>query len=91
MPCRTQDKRIDGVVITFVDISAAKALEATLRAVLGVLQFRLGERGAPVDTVGSPEGVLDTVQTVLTKGLTGQTVEADRSRANTQAKKGGKP
>lgn len=31
MPYRTQDNRIDGVVITFIDISAAKALEATLR------------------------------------------------------------
>ncbi len=31
MPYRTLDNRIDGVVITFVDISAAKALEAALR------------------------------------------------------------
>ncbi len=31
MPYRTQDKRIDGVVITFVDTSAAKALELALR------------------------------------------------------------
>ena len=32
MPYRTLDNRIDGVVITFVDITAAKTLEATLRA-----------------------------------------------------------
>jgi two-component system, chemotaxis family, CheB/CheR fusion protein len=31
MPYRTMDNRIDGVVITFVDITAAKELEATLR------------------------------------------------------------
>ena len=31
MPYRTLDNRIDGVVITFVDITAAKTLEATLR------------------------------------------------------------
>jgi two-component system CheB/CheR fusion protein len=31
MPYRTLDNRIDGVVITFVDITAAKMLEATLR------------------------------------------------------------
>ncbi|MBI5510396.1 MAG: PAS domain-containing protein, partial [Deltaproteobacteria bacterium] len=31
MPYRTLDNRIDGVVITFVDITAAKKLEATLR------------------------------------------------------------
>ncbi len=32
MPYRTQDNRIDGVVITFSDISVAKKLEAELRA-----------------------------------------------------------
>jgi two-component system CheB/CheR fusion protein len=32
MPYRTQDNRIDGVVITFADISAAKQLEASLRS-----------------------------------------------------------
>ncbi len=31
MPYRTRDNRIDGVVITFVDITAAKTLEAKLR------------------------------------------------------------
>jgi two-component system CheB/CheR fusion protein len=36
MPYRTLDNRIDGVVITFVDISAAKTLEATLRATQSV-------------------------------------------------------
>ena len=31
MPYRTLDNRIDGVVITFIDITATKTLEATLR------------------------------------------------------------
>jgi len=31
MPYRTQENRIDGVVITFSDITAAKRLEAQLR------------------------------------------------------------
>ena len=31
MPYRTLDDRIDGVVITFADITAAKTLEAQLR------------------------------------------------------------
>jgi hypothetical protein len=31
MPYRTLDNRIDGVVTTFVDITASKTLEATLR------------------------------------------------------------
>ena len=32
MPYRTLDNRIDGVVITFADITTAKTLEAKLRA-----------------------------------------------------------
>ena len=32
MPYRTTDDRVDGVVITFADITAAKTLEAKLRA-----------------------------------------------------------
>ncbi|MGR9087899.1 MAG: PAS domain-containing protein, partial [Gammaproteobacteria bacterium] len=32
MPYRTQDNRIDGVVITFIDISETKKLEAELRS-----------------------------------------------------------
>ena len=36
MPYRTLDDRIDGVVITFADITAAKTLEAKLRARSGV-------------------------------------------------------
>ena len=31
MPYRTQDSRIDGVVITCTDVSVAKSLEASLR------------------------------------------------------------
>jgi two-component system CheB/CheR fusion protein len=38
MPYRTQDNRIDGVVITFVDISTLKALEVTLQQALEALQ-----------------------------------------------------
>lgn len=35
MPYRTLDNRIDGVVITFIDITAAKTVEATLRKQAG--------------------------------------------------------
>ncbi len=31
MPYRTHDHRVDGVVITFTDVTEAKALEARLR------------------------------------------------------------
>ncbi|WP_296543447.1 PAS domain-containing protein [Rhodoferax sp.] len=38
MPYRTQDNRIDGLVITFTDISASKRLEADLREAQASLQ-----------------------------------------------------
>ena len=40
MPYRTLDDRIDGVVITFADITVAKTLEAKLREKQAVLEER---------------------------------------------------
>jgi two-component system CheB/CheR fusion protein len=41
MPYRTLDDRIDGVVITFWDISVAKTLEAKLQEMQATLKKRL--------------------------------------------------
>jgi len=38
MPYRTFDDRIDGLVITFVDISESKKLEAKLKETIGILE-----------------------------------------------------
>jgi two-component system, chemotaxis family, CheB/CheR fusion protein len=38
MPYRTLDDRIDGLVITFIDISVAKNLEAELKNTIQILQ-----------------------------------------------------
>ncbi|NHZ39223.1 PAS domain-containing protein [Massilia sp. CCM 8693] len=46
MPYRTQDNRIDGVVITFIDISASKTLERALR--LSDERFRIAIEHAPL-------------------------------------------
>jgi len=43
MPYRTLDDRIDGVVITFTDITAAKTLEAKLRERHAVLEKRVAD------------------------------------------------
>jgi two-component system, chemotaxis family, CheB/CheR fusion protein len=43
LPYRTQDDRIDGVVLTFNDITRAKSLEAALRAAQAVLEGRLAD------------------------------------------------
>jgi two-component system, chemotaxis family, CheB/CheR fusion protein len=44
MPYRTLDNRIDGVVITFADITAAKALEAQLREKHTLLERHVSEQ-----------------------------------------------
>ncbi len=49
MPYRTLDDRIDGVVITFTNITVAKTLEAQLRAKHGVLEKHVAEQSAQLD------------------------------------------
>jgi two-component system CheB/CheR fusion protein len=46
MPYRAQDDRIDGVVITFADITAAKTLETKLRAKQAGLEKRVADQSA---------------------------------------------
>jgi len=46
MPYRTLDDRIDGVVITFADITTAKHLEAQLREQHAMLEKHLAEQTA---------------------------------------------
>ncbi len=59
-PYRTQDNMIDGVVITFADISDSKALEADLRSTQAGLEDRVArEAGEPEDchpVVRGPDG-----------------------------------
>jgi len=46
MPYRTLDDRIDGVVITFMDITTAKTLEAQLREKQAVLEKHIAQQSA---------------------------------------------
>jgi two-component system CheB/CheR fusion protein len=45
MPYRTQENRVDGVVITITDISTAKILEAALRKAQSDLETRISQQG----------------------------------------------
>ena len=65
MPYRTQDNRIDGVVITFVNIAVAKALEATLRDALTVLRRRGTDEKSELDSARAVEKMLLKAQFVL--------------------------
>ena len=49
MPYRTTDNRIDGVVITFADITSAKKVEADLRSRHGSLVKQTAEQGFALD------------------------------------------
>ncbi len=48
MPYRTLDDRIDGVVITFWDISVAKALEGKMQGIQDNLETRLAEQSSEI-------------------------------------------
>jgi two-component system CheB/CheR fusion protein len=52
MPYRTVDDRIDGVVITFADITASKTLETKLRAKQAGLEKRVADQDAKRDRRG---------------------------------------
>ncbi len=89
MPYRTQDDRIDGVVITFTDISVAKALEATLREAQSVLQSRFTDQTAKLVSAKTLEGVLQKAQALLEKRVTAQTLELRQSRAELETGQAG--
>ena len=82
MPYRTQSNRIDGVVITFIDISVAKALETTLREALAVLQSRYILQTTELDKANALEEIVHKAQAVLEKRFTDQTEELRLSRSD---------
>jgi two-component system CheB/CheR fusion protein len=57
MPYRTQENRIDGVVITFADITVAKNLEAALRKAQSELEKRFSNQTAEL---GQARKILQT-------------------------------
>jgi two-component system, chemotaxis family, CheB/CheR fusion protein len=54
MPYRTLENMIDGVVMTFVDITVSKTLEAELRKTQADLYQQIGEQSPKSDRHGSP-------------------------------------
>lgn len=69
MPYRTQDNRIDGVVITFVDITVVKAQGEALRETLSALQSRFVEQTEELDRARTLERVLTKAQALLEQRL----------------------
>jgi len=52
MPYRTLDNRIDGVVITFADITVAKTLEGKLRTTQAGLEKHIEEQNLQLEQTG---------------------------------------
>jgi two-component system CheB/CheR fusion protein len=67
MPYRTHDDRIDGVVITFADITVAKTLEAKLREKHAVLEKDVAEQSVKRERAKDKM----TAETVERKGISG--------------------
>jgi two-component system, chemotaxis family, CheB/CheR fusion protein len=55
IPYRTLENMIDGVVITFVDITVSKTLEAELRKTQAGLYKQIGEQGLRLERHGRSE------------------------------------
>lgn len=86
LPYRTQDNRIDGVVITFVDISESKKMETAMTEALSVLQTRFSDQSAELEAAKDLENVLRKAQAVLEKRFEGQTLELHQAHADLQRK-----
>jgi len=88
LPYRTRDNRIDGAVITFVDISVSKKLETAMTEALSVLQTRFNDQSSELDAAKELENVLRKAQALLEKRFEGQKVELRQAHADLRMKGG---
>ena len=79
MPYRTQDNRIDGVVITFSDIAMAKALESTLHDAQELLARQAADESSEPDATRQVATLLRHAKELLDKRF------ADQQRAFVRA------
>ena len=89
LPYRTQDNRIDGVVVTFIDIGLAKALEVVVREALQVLQSPATDLAAQKGLASTLEKVLRQAEVVLKPRVAGQPAPECRASADSSAEKKG--
>lgn len=65
MPYRTHDNRIDGAVITFVDVTQSKLQEQVLQEALDVLQVQFDEQAGELERAYKLELKLKNAQSIL--------------------------
>ncbi len=88
MPYRTQDENIDGVVITFIDISGPKTLEATLLKALSVIQKQTANQTDEQDSHEELTEVLEQVKNILEKQFSGHNAESLHVHTEMQTQEG---
>jgi len=89
MPYRTQANHIDGLVVTFVDITALKELESTMREALSALEGRFETQATALGEAKVMETALRTAQTVLEKRLDESGAKAFKEIGNPKAARRG--
>jgi len=89
VPYRTQNNRIDGLVVTFIDITALKGLESTMREALSVLESRFETQASALDDARAKEAVLRSAQTVLEEKLAENGAKASKNTGNSKTMGGG--
>ncbi len=72
MPYRTQDNRIDGVVITFANRTATVRAEAAMGEAIAVLQGRVTDQAAQLDARAALESAVLKATAILEQRLTDQ-------------------
>ena len=85
MPYRTQDNVIDGVVITFVDMTDHERTTSALGQALEVLQSRYTVQPPELETVYTLESLLNTTQLVLEKHVKDQTIGEEKLKVKSKS------
>jgi two-component system CheB/CheR fusion protein len=81
MPYRTQDNRIDGVVITFSDISIGKAIESTLNDAQLLLARHAADQGSEPEATRQLETLLRHAKELVDKRFADQKLAFVRAGA----------
>jgi transcriptional regulator with PAS, ATPase and Fis domain len=87
MPYRTLENIVDGVVITFTDVTAHRTMEVRLREALSALQSRFADKTSELDTARTLDAMLRKGQAVLEKKLLNRTRELRRTNADLKTEK----
>jgi len=73
MPYRTQDNHIDGLVLTFADITKIKKLEKTMQEAVSTLQEQIDGQSLELESTAVLKDVLREIRILLDKNIRDQT------------------